>query len=85
MGTSRNDWYKGAVEYWDKQSNTDDGVLGGLSSLSGKDVRDSLVFVKKVSLNWRFTSRLAQLPAPIFLGHGEEFAFIRACPRIFRH
>lgn len=48
VGTSKNEWYKGAVEYWDNQSNTDDGVLGGLACLSEKDVRDSLVFIKKV-------------------------------------
>ena len=41
-------WYTSAVQYWDAQAATDDGVLGGYGFVSDADVRDSLAFLKKV-------------------------------------
>ena len=40
-------WYEQAVQYWDKQAPTDDGVLGGYGHVSGIDVRDSKKFLQK--------------------------------------
>jgi hypothetical protein len=42
-------WYKKAVEYWDGQEATDNGVLGGHGYLHDADIRDSKSFLKKVS------------------------------------
>lgn len=41
-------WYTSAVQYWDAQAATDDGVLGGYGFVSDADIRDSLAFLKKV-------------------------------------
>ncbi len=40
-------WYNKAVEYWDKQEASYDGVLGGFGHVSEVDVRDSEQFLKK--------------------------------------
>lgn len=40
-------WYSSAVQYWDAQAPTDDGVLGGYGFVSDIDVRDSKAFLKK--------------------------------------
>ena len=40
-------WYEAAVQYWDNQAPTDDGVLGGYGFVSDIDVRDSRLFLKK--------------------------------------
>ena len=48
-------WYTKAVDYWDKQDASDNGVLGGYGHLSDPDVRDSRAFLQKV--------RAACLPA----------------------
>jgi hypothetical protein len=42
-------WYTKAVDYWDKQDASDNGVLGGYGHLSGPDVRDSRAFLHKVT------------------------------------
>lgn len=41
-------WYTSAVDYWDRQEASVDGVLGGYGHLSTPDVRDSRAFLKKV-------------------------------------
>lgn len=40
-------WYEAAVQYWDNQAPTDDGVLGGYGFVSDIDVRDSRIFLNK--------------------------------------
>ncbi|PSC68762.1 alpha N-terminal methyltransferase 1 [Micractinium conductrix] len=40
-------WYTKAVDYWDQQEASDDGVLGGYGHLSAADVRDSRAFLRK--------------------------------------
>lgn len=40
-------WYEAAVQYWDNQAPTDDGVLGGYGYVSDIDVRDSKLFLNK--------------------------------------
>ena len=40
-------WDEAAVNYWDKQAPTDDGVLGGYGFVSDTDVRDSRAFLQK--------------------------------------
>jgi hypothetical protein len=42
------EWYSGAVEYWDKQEASYNGVLGGFGHVSGFDVADSRDLLKKV-------------------------------------
>ncbi|EIE19830.1 hypothetical protein COCSUDRAFT_30891 [Coccomyxa subellipsoidea C-169] len=41
-------WYAPAVEYWDKQPASYDGVLAGLGHLNGDDIADSRKFIRKV-------------------------------------
>lgn len=41
-------WYEAAVDYWDRQEASDNGVLGGYGHLSSPDVRDSRAFLRKV-------------------------------------
>ncbi|KAL4439667.1 hypothetical protein ABPG75_002668 [Micractinium tetrahymenae] len=40
-------WYTKAVDYWDQQEASDNGVLGGYGHLSAADVRDSRAFLRK--------------------------------------
>lgn len=40
-------WYSKAVEYWDNQEPTYNGVLGGFGHLSDLDIRDSWELLKK--------------------------------------
>jgi protein N-terminal methyltransferase len=40
-------WYEAAVQYWDNQAPTVDGVLGGYGFVSEIDVRDSKLFLNK--------------------------------------
>lgn len=42
-------WYTGAVEYWDNQEASDNGVLGGFGHVSPADITDSRAFLKKAS------------------------------------
>lgn len=42
------EWYSTAVNYWDGQAASDDGVLGGYGELTGPDLRDSKIFLEKV-------------------------------------
>lgn len=46
-GGSGPTWYKSAVEYWDKQEASNNGVLGGYGHVSDLDVRDSRAFLLK--------------------------------------
>jgi protein N-terminal methyltransferase len=46
-GDKENSWYRPAVEYWDKQEASYDGVLGGYGSVSDTDVAESDKFLKK--------------------------------------
>eukprot|EP01065_Artemidia_motanka_P025975 TRINITY_DN30912_c0_g1_i1.p1 TRINITY_DN30912_c0_g1~~TRINITY_DN30912_c0_g1_i1.p1 ORF type:complete len:256 (+),score=93.44 TRINITY_DN30912_c0_g1_i1:75-842(+) len=39
------EWYSKAVEYWEKQPPTVDGVLGGFGHLSDPDLRESTAFL----------------------------------------
>lgn len=41
-------WYTTAVDYWDKQEASVNGVLGGYGHLTTADVRDSRAFLQKV-------------------------------------
>ena len=41
-------WYKVAVDYWDKQEASYDGVLGGYGFVSDIDLRDSQTLLMKV-------------------------------------
>jgi hypothetical protein len=41
-------WYKGAVEYWDKQEASYNGVLGGFGHVSSFDIGDSREMLRKV-------------------------------------
>jgi hypothetical protein len=41
-------WYTTAVDYWDRQEASVNGVLGGYGHLTSPDVRDSRAFLKKV-------------------------------------
>jgi protein N-terminal methyltransferase len=45
---SHNSWYSKAVDYWDKQEASYDGVLGGYGKVSSIDVRDSRALLLKV-------------------------------------
>ena len=40
-------WYKAAVDYWDGQEASVNGVLGGYGFVSDVDIRDSKAFVLK--------------------------------------
>lgn len=42
------EWYSKAVQYWDKQEASVDGVLGGFGFVSAPDIADSLALLKKV-------------------------------------
>lgn len=42
------EWYVKAVDYWEHQPSTYDGVLGGYGYVSSIDTRDSAAFLKKV-------------------------------------
>ena len=41
-------WYSKAVEYWDQQEATYNGVLGGFGEVSDVDIRDSRSLLLKV-------------------------------------
>eukprot|EP01083_Nonionella_stella_P047947 128400_1 len=41
-------WYDGSAEYWEKQSATLDGVLGGITSINDVDIRGSKAFLSNV-------------------------------------
>lgn len=43
------EWYSKAVQYWDKQEASVDGVLGGFGFVSAPDINDSFSVLKKVS------------------------------------
>lgn len=47
-GDKDKSWYAPAVEYWDKQPASYDGVLAGQGHLNGDDIADSRKFVRKV-------------------------------------
>ncbi|KAK9902710.1 hypothetical protein WJX75_003523 [Coccomyxa subellipsoidea] len=47
-GDKEKSWYAPAVEYWDKQPASYDGVLAGLGHLNGDDIADSRKFLRKV-------------------------------------
>lgn len=47
---SHDSWYKGAVEYWDKQEASYNGVLGGFECVSDPDINDSRQLLTKVWL-----------------------------------
>ncbi|KAK9812918.1 hypothetical protein WJX72_005771 [[Myrmecia] bisecta] len=42
-----NGWYKAAVQYWDKQEASYNGVLGGFGHVSDADITESQKFLKK--------------------------------------
>ena len=42
------EWYSKAVEYWDRQDASVDGVLGGYGHVSSTDISDSLRILQKV-------------------------------------
>ena len=41
-------WYRQAVDYWDSQEASDNGVLGGFEELTEVDIADSKKFILKV-------------------------------------
>lgn len=43
------DWYQGAVQYWDQQEASYDGVLGGFGYVSDYDISDSRALLQRVS------------------------------------
>lgn len=45
---SNNDFYKKAQNYWAEIPPTIDGMLGGFSSISQKDIRGSKLFLKQI-------------------------------------
>jgi len=49
-GGSHSTWYKKAVEYWDQQEASCNGVLGGFGHLTDVDIRDSRIVLMKA---WR--------------------------------
>ncbi|GBF88711.1 hypothetical protein Rsub_01610 [Raphidocelis subcapitata] len=51
-------WYKGAVDYWDKQEASYNGVLGGFGHVSSFDIADSKDLLKQV-----FKSQLKEAAA----------------------
>lgn len=46
-GTHR-EWYQGAVQYWDQQEASYDGVLGGFGFVSDVDITDSSALLQRV-------------------------------------
>lgn len=42
-----NTWYRPAVEYWDRQEASYNGVLGGYGYVSDADITESSAFLKK--------------------------------------
>lgn len=48
-GTS-GQWYTSAVQYWDSQSPTNNGVLGGFGQVNPADIMDSRKFLLKAML-----------------------------------
>jgi AdoMet dependent proline di-methyltransferase len=42
-----NSWYRPAVEYWDRQEASYNGVLGGYGYVSDADISESTAFLKK--------------------------------------
>jgi protein N-terminal methyltransferase len=52
-GEVRGNWYSSAVEYWDGQSATNNGVLGGFGRVNPADIMDSRRFLIK-SFSKRF-------------------------------
>lgn len=51
---SKNQWYKGSVEYWDAQPTTVDGVLGGYGNVHHADIGTSASMLETFKDN--FTS-----------------------------
>lgn len=49
-------WYKVAVDYWDKQEASYDGVLGGYGFVSDIDLRDSEALLLKVQKRFPLNS-----------------------------
>lgn len=45
------DWYQGAVQYWDQQEASYDGVLGGFGYVSDYDISDSRALLQRVGLH----------------------------------
>lgn len=43
-------WYAKAVQYWDEQEATYNGVLGGFETVSTVDIRDSRALLLKVCM-----------------------------------
>jgi len=41
------EWYKAAVQYWDCQAATNNGVLGGFGQVNPSDIMDSRKFLMK--------------------------------------
>ena len=51
QGTSgQGEWYTSAVQYWDSQSPTNNGVLGGFGQVNSADIMDSRKFLLKAML-----------------------------------
>lgn len=46
LGTDK--WYGKALEFWNKQADSDDGVLCGFGDLSSSDITGSRSFLKQV-------------------------------------
>lgn len=44
------EWYKSAVQYWDCQSATNNGVLGGFGQVNPVDIMDSRKFLLKAMM-----------------------------------
>ena len=57
-GDKDQQWYTPAVEYWDKQEASYNGVLGGFGHVSELDVAGSRKFLQKA-----FASQLAEAAA----------------------
>lgn len=52
QGTSgHGEWYTSAVQYWDGQSPTNNGVLGGFGQVNSADIMDSRKFLLKAMLS----------------------------------
>jgi protein N-terminal methyltransferase len=49
-------WYSKAVEYWDKQEASYNGVLGGYGCVSSIDIRDSKALLLKVCKRFYLSS-----------------------------
>lgn len=45
----QDEWYSKAVQYWDKQEASVEGVLGGFGFVSEPDIADSLSLLLRVS------------------------------------